>query len=113
MYAKKMMFVMLVVLSAISLFMFTSAAVAGPGHLEGTYVGTGGGTMILALCGFTSDGFPDIDGTLGTGLFIILQLTTEGRWTFDHKGKDKDTGSFQMLNYVLPSPRRKPHPQHR
>ena len=100
MHAKKMTFIILVLVSAIASFMFTSTAAAG--SLNGTYIGVANGTAFFALCGFDDRGFArDGNGIPSEkGLWEIIQLTGQGRWTFRPNG----TGTFEHLNHGISMP---------
>ncbi len=106
MYSKKMTFIILVLLSSISLFMFTSTAVAASikgtptGSLSGTYIGVANGTAFFALCGFDDQGFARNGINDETGLWEIIQLTGEARWTFRPNG----TGTFEELHHGISMP---------
>ena len=98
MHAKKMTFIILVLVSAIASFMLTSTANAG--SLNGTYIGVANGTAFFALCGFDERGFAN-DGIAGEkGLWEIIHLTGQSRWTFRPNG----TGTFENLHHGISMP---------
>jgi len=98
MHAKKMTFRILVLVSAIASFMLTSTANAG--SLNGTYIGVANGTAFFALCGFDERGFGN-DGIAGEkGLWEIIHLTGQSRWTFRPNG----TGTFENLHHGISMP---------
>jgi len=77
---------------------FSLSATAG-GGLNGTYVGTGSGSALFALCGFDANGVPK---QASAGMYEILLANTESRFTFRPDG----TGTLQVIAHVtaLPNP---------
>jgi len=98
MHSKKMTFIILVLLSAIALFMLTVKANAG--SLNGTYIGVANGTVFFAICGFDDRGFARDGINNEKGLWEIIQLTGQSRWTFRPNG----TGTFENLHHGISMP---------
>lgn len=96
MCAKNKVLAILVV--GIALFMLTVKADAG--SLNGTYIGVGNGTAFFALCGFDDRGFARDGINDEEGLWEIIQLTGQGRWTFRSDG----TGTFENLHHGISMP---------
>jgi len=93
-----MTFIILVLVFAIASFILTSTANAG--SLNGTYIGVGSGTTFFALCGFDDRGFARDGKNNEKGLWEIIQLTGQSRWTFRPNG----TGTFESRNHGISMP---------
>ncbi len=99
MHAKKMTFILLVLVLAIASFMLTATAAADGhrGSLLGTYVGTGSGSSLFAICGFGDQGFPN---NASAGAYEIFLLNTQANWTFRPDG----TGTVEALSQLISLP---------
>ena len=84
----------LVVLISIAALLLILTSPSFAQSLQGTYVGGGSGSGLLAFCGFNDNGIPN---GASNGIYTTLMTNTESRWEFNPDG----SGSLQAIIRVI------------